>query len=59
MDIKAGPSSLIHSPSTMARGATRKAVLALEVRSRELHGQSGMHRERVGCSAAALATEAE
>ena len=37
MDIKAVPSRPIHSPSTMARGATRKAVLALEVRSHELH----------------------
>ncbi len=35
-DIMAGPLSSIHPPPTLARGATGKAVLALEVRSRTL-----------------------
>ena len=34
VDFKALSSSLIHSPSTLARRATRKAIMALEVHSR-------------------------
>ena len=39
-DIMAGPSRSIHSLPSLARGPTGKAVLALEVRSRTLHGHA-------------------
>ena len=39
-DIMAGPSSSMHPPPTLARRPTGKAVLALEVRSRTLHGHA-------------------
>ena len=38
--FKAGPSTSIHPPPTLTRGPTGKAVLALEVRSRTLHGHA-------------------
>ena len=38
--IKVVPSSSIHPPPTLTRGPTGKAVLALEVRSRTLHGHA-------------------
>ena len=52
VDFKAVPSSHIHPSSTMARGATRKAVPALDVRSRRPHGYAPRPRGRVlrgGC----------
>mgnify|MGYP007024377206 CR=1 FL=1 len=60
--FKAGTSRTISyvgptSPAALAVGRVGEAVLALEVRSRELHGH--MPRGRVGCSAAALKTEAD
>ena len=39
-DIMAGPSRSIHSLPSLARGPTGKAVLALEVRTRTLHGHA-------------------
>ena len=57
-DIMAVPSSSIHSPPTLTRRPTGKAVLALEVRSRTLHAPRACRVDRghaVGCSAAASA----
>ena len=42
--IKVGPSGSIHPPPTLTRGPTGKAVLALEVRSRTLHGHAAWTR---------------
>ena len=42
--IKVGPSSSIHPPPTLTRGPTGKAVLALQVRSRTLHGHAAWTR---------------
>ena len=42
--IKVVPSSSIHPPPTLTRGPTGKAVLALEVRSRTLHGHAAWTR---------------
>ena len=39
-NIMAGPSISMHPPPTLARRPTGKAVLALEVRSRTLHGHA-------------------
>ena len=43
-DIMAVPSSSIHQLPSLARGPTGKAVLALEVRSRTLHGHAAWTR---------------
>ena len=55
-DIMAGPSSSIHPLPFLARGPTGKAVLALEVRSRTLHGHAPWTRTALRvCSAVASA----
>ena len=58
--IKAGTSSSMHPPPTLARGPTGKAVLALVVRSRTLtYALWACPVDAVGCTAAALAAKTE
>ena len=57
---KAGPSSLMHPPPTLAMGPTGKAILALVVRSRTLtYAPWACPVDAVGCTAAALAAKTE
>ena len=57
---KAGPSGSMHLTPTLAMGPSRKAILALVVRSRTLtYALWACPVDAVGCTAAALAAKTE